>query len=440
MRTDKINKKTTQRKVRAGPGRFFAPAPVQTKLSVNSLGDAHEREADRIADKVVSTPTKGGDKRTRPVPVTPVRSAIQREEKKTAGEDTSSKVLSEGVSLTYDQLKKNPGFEAWKEAQTKRLKLKLWDSQPADAKAGIIGFGLTNLGILGSAFALDPSFRSKSIDFLQDKNLALPLSLLPYNDYFALSSFKYKLPTAQFAPYTFSTEFEFDAWLKIMHEKWNIPKLGLSVGIESEYNKNKGFSPVTGGSIKLKLGGGIVNFSAFYNKPLPLAPVLISNPAAGESPMWLMRSLPGQFEENLPKGSGVFLTVDILRLPELINPPKSSNKSNVQRKENSPTAGGETSAPQAVNDVVATSPGRSFDKSTRREMENRLGHDLSHVRIHTDNRAARSAKSIDARAYTSRNNIVFASGEYQPTTTRGKKLLAHELIHVCQQTGVVLRK
>ena len=61
--------------------------------------------------------------------------------------------------------------------------------------------------------------------------------------------------------------------------------------------------------------------------------------------------------------------------------------------------------------------------------------DLSHVRVHTDARSAESARAVNALAYTVGNNIVFGSGEFAPATNEGRKLLAHELTHVAQQSG-----
>lgn len=66
-------------------------------------------------------------------------------------------------------------------------------------------------------------------------------------------------------------------------------------------------------------------------------------------------------------------------------------------------------------------------------MEPRFGHDLSHVRIHTDAAAAASARAVQARAYTAGQHIVFAAGAYRPATDDGRTLLAHELTHTLQQ-------
>ena len=66
-------------------------------------------------------------------------------------------------------------------------------------------------------------------------------------------------------------------------------------------------------------------------------------------------------------------------------------------------------------------------------MEERLGADFGDVRIHSDSEATESAKSLDARAYTVGNSVVFQSGEYTPETDPGIRTLAHELAHVVQQ-------
>lgn len=77
--------------------------------------------------------------------------------------------------------------------------------------------------------------------------------------------------------------------------------------------------------------------------------------------------------------------------------------------------------------------GRSLYGAERSFFEPRFGADFGEVRIHNDARASDVARSINARAFTLGNDVVFGSGEYSSTTTSGKKLLAHELTHVIQQ-------
>jgi hypothetical protein len=68
-------------------------------------------------------------------------------------------------------------------------------------------------------------------------------------------------------------------------------------------------------------------------------------------------------------------------------------------------------------------------------LPNASPYDFSNVLIHTDERAAESARQINAQAFTVGNHIVFDRGEYAPHTATGQRLLAHELAHVVQQTG-----
>lgn len=93
-----------------------------------------------------------------------------------------------------------------------------------------------------------------------------------------------------------------------------------------------------------------------------------------------------------------------------------------------------TEAPPLVHDVLRA-PGRPLDGETKGFMESRFGHDFSQVRVHTGGPAAASAQSVGARAYTVGRNVVFGSGAYAPGTMQGRKLLAHELTHVMQQTA-----
>ena len=86
-----------------------------------------------------------------------------------------------------------------------------------------------------------------------------------------------------------------------------------------------------------------------------------------------------------------------------------------------------------VRDVVGHDRGTPLDPDVRTEMESRLESDFSDVRIHVDQRAAASAASVRARAYTVGNEIVFGPGAYDPAGASGRRRLAHELVHVVQQ-------
>jgi hypothetical protein len=77
--------------------------------------------------------------------------------------------------------------------------------------------------------------------------------------------------------------------------------------------------------------------------------------------------------------------------------------------------------------------GAPLPPSERSFFEPRFGHDFSRVRIHTGNRAAGLASTLQARAFTVGQDIVFGEGEYDPGSPAGKQVLAHELTHTVQQ-------
>lgn len=79
--------------------------------------------------------------------------------------------------------------------------------------------------------------------------------------------------------------------------------------------------------------------------------------------------------------------------------------------------------------------GQALDTTTRAFMEPRFGHGFGQVRVHTDQRANYLARSINARAFTVGRNMVFGAGQYQPQSTGGRRLVAHELTHTLQQSG-----
>jgi hypothetical protein len=98
----------------------------------------------------------------------------------------------------------------------------------------------------------------------------------------------------------------------------------------------------------------------------------------------------------------------------------------------------EAKTPLIVHTVLNSGGGQPLDPATRAFMEPRFGHDFSQVRVHTGGEAANAAHVVQARAYTIGHDIVFGSGEYTPVTVEGTRLLAHELVHVVQQSANAL--
>lgn len=96
-------------------------------------------------------------------------------------------------------------------------------------------------------------------------------------------------------------------------------------------------------------------------------------------------------------------------------------------------------APPIVQEALS-SPGQDLDGTTRAFMEPRFGHDFSRVRVHTDTQAAESSQAVNALAYTVGRDVVFGAGQYQPHTSAGRQLLAHELSHTIQQGAAPSRQ
>ncbi len=97
-------------------------------------------------------------------------------------------------------------------------------------------------------------------------------------------------------------------------------------------------------------------------------------------------------------------------------------------------AGSMEIVPASVDRILA-GPGKPFDAALQQDMEQRFGHDFSRVRVHTGAAAAQSAREVSAHAYTVGHGIVFGAGQFVPGTSDGRRLIAHELTHVLQQSG-----
>lgn len=97
-------------------------------------------------------------------------------------------------------------------------------------------------------------------------------------------------------------------------------------------------------------------------------------------------------------------------------------------------ASGQKASPR-LSGRIESSRGRGHKllESTRAQMESSFGRDFSDVTIHTDSSSVEMNRELGAQAFTHGSDVYFDSGKYQPESTEGKRLLAHELTHVVQQ-------
>jgi len=137
----------------------------------------------------------------------------------------------------------------------------------------------------------------------------------------------------------------------------------------------------------------------------------------------------------------------VMRMPAADNPrtpsqalftpaTRASGSTQVQRQAVAAAAPGTTTASGTEADLLRRlGPGEPLDLATRGFFEQRMGADLSPVRIHTGPEAAAQAQALWAKAFAVDEHIAFAQGQYQTDTPEGKALLAHELAHVVQRQG-----
>ncbi|MGH6846598.1 MAG: DUF4157 domain-containing protein [Methylocella sp.] len=100
-----------------------------------------------------------------------------------------------------------------------------------------------------------------------------------------------------------------------------------------------------------------------------------------------------------------------------------------------PAEAAASEVPPIVHEVLR-SPGQLLDDATRGYFERRLGEDFSRIRIHADASAAKAAVALDARAFAAEPHVIIDPAEY--AGDRGRRLIAHELVHTVQQRGFAL--
>lgn len=116
-------------------------------------------------------------------------------------------------------------------------------------------------------------------------------------------------------------------------------------------------------------------------------------------------------------------------------------KRSVQRRVSGANIGAEGGAldQQTERSIRSAQGGQPLEKQTRGSMEQAFGADFGGVRVHTNTKADTLNRSLQARAFTTGQNIFFKQGQYNPNSQGGKQLLAHELTHVVQQNSNVVQ-
>ena len=134
---------------------------------------------------------------------------------------------------------------------------------------------------------------------------------------------------------------------------------------------------------------------------------------------------------------------NVQRMEEEENVQRMEEEENVQRMEEEEEVvqtkpdGQSTTSPRIESSLKSSKGGgQGLPKRVKQDMETGFGADFSQVNIHTDKNAVQMNKQLNAQAFTHGNDIYFNQGKYNPLSSDGKHLLAHELAHTIQQKGL----
>jgi hypothetical protein len=405
-------------------------------LKISRPNDAAEIEADAIADRVMRMPLAN----EKPVHFNShiSESQIQRQpEGETPATAEEPDPIGEGLSTVAENLSENnPAFSELTEDLGNRFR-----ALPTPLSVGVPLFlGANYVGIWTLAM-LNPAMRRHLNDF----NLGmLPGALVPQ---FPLKTFTYRILDPE------QTRFEFDVGLDVsgiiesIDENSPISTLSLETAGRLNTQAPTGTPPIGLSSLNVNLGlfDDGLTFSGGFRQGVDPYPLLHRDPYTGEGSR-IMQQVPG-LPDLYPDQRDIrfMLQVDFVKLYNYFNPQSAPIRSvpqqlegdridrQIQRKHDPSEESLSTSKP-TESYLASLSGGETLSGKEKQFFESRFGHDFSNVRLHRDSRANESANNVNAVAYTHGNNIVFGRDEYQPGTDSGKRLLAHELAHVIQNS------
>ncbi|AUT04154.1 hypothetical protein CLI64_00095 [Nostoc sp. CENA543] len=162
----------------------------------------------------------------------------------------------------------------------------------------------------------------------------------------------------------------------------------------------------------------------------------IFNPAGEQSPVQpkLAIGAPGdKYEQEADRTAK--LVVQRINAPAIA---RSTSEPSIQRRGGLEGGEASTDLESAINS--ARSGGQPLDAGLQAKMSTAMGADFSGVRVHTDTQSDQLNRSIQAKAFTTGQDVFFRQGEYQPGSRGGQELIAHELTHVVQQNGGTVQR
>ena len=365
------------------------------RLQISQPGDAHEREADRVADRVMAMP----DLQARHRDAGGVRierfgsPALLMHRQKASGGKPAAKSPKGSIKYLRDKSFDNAKLNA------KNLSRVLVLTQAAAIGKGVINY-LENKGINVTVYfvalksdipGLVPNGAVGLFTKIDDRNFNVFVSAAFKGSYWVRS--KYGSQTLKSRPEDRKAE---NVAHTLFHELLHVWFVTSHPGMG------------TGHTAKVKSESISLTGVRFYDEP----------------------EYNLDFLRNLKRFNAQILKVLEKERQEKEQRPRRRNEPALQR---SPLGDEVSPVAPPVVDGVLRSPGRPLEPAVRTYFEPRFGQDFSDVRVHSDRSAAEAARAVDARAFTVGRNVVFGKGQYAPDTPGGKRLLAHELTHVVQQ-------
>jgi len=185
--------------------------------------------------------------------------------------------------------------------------------------------------------------------------------------------------------------------------------------------------------------GQLQNHASIQRQQMPQEEQLQMQPLANSiTPLVQREEIPEEEEEELQMKS-----LDNSTLQRESAPEEEEEEEELQMK---PMVQHQGKAGMAANPNLETSinqakgNGQPMADNIREPMEQAFGADFSGVKVHTDSQSDKLNQSIQARAFTTGQDVFFKQGEYNPQSRDGQELLAHELTHVLQQSGGMVQR
>lgn len=365
-------------------------------LTVSRPHDAAERQAEKAADVVA----RGGSVTSWSFASVSARAAVHRDEKKPAGKSTGDKLEEAGKKVVEATLKTDTG---------KQIVKKVEDSEPvkalrkaAESTPGKIVGGTALAGAIAGQIAAG-------------KNLPFSLPDIP------------------------------------LGKGWSIkPQIDTPITHERHPGITLTFHEQGGGGKQTDSKGRIAAETAALRRSLAMfkseqqkrqekadEQAAIAALLAAEARRFAVKPVIPLAPGETPKA------IEFPKTDTTDEPAKSEEKTGAIQREPSSEAGPRDRADVAVAhdtsgiEAAVQGGGRPLEPALRHSLEARFGYDFGSVRIHDDSQANAAADRLQANAFTRGSDVVFAHGRYAPSTPQGRRLLAHELVHVVQQRGTV---